>query len=554
MITSEIVSRKGKQYLRVNGEDSEVLAYVTYLPQKGRYADFAEAGYKLFSTCVFFGSNKLNEYSGLQFFSKGIFDEDIPDFSGFDANIADILAACPDALIFPRVNVSLSEKWDAEHPEELCFEGCSRYPERKRPCFASDIWAQEIKRQLTLFCEHVEKSSYCEHIVGYQIAGGNTEEWFAYNDKGGDGKRAREKFARSGREETEEAYYQFLSQITAERICEFAAHIKALTDRRLVVGTFYGYTLEKCGRGGAHHALSRVLRCPDIDFICSPVSYSQQRRVGRDHPYMLPLHSLKLHNKLYFSENDTRTHLSAPLCDNPHYNSPIWFGPDEDTTLEILKMHFARALVNGHACWWFDMWGGWYAQSKYMAFMKKARQIEQVAALYPANSCTEVAVVLDERAPAALDDRDKGLQNVFYHTREALGKAGAPYGIYLSSDFDHIKDEYKAFILLEPRPTADSERIKASGKPLLVITPENSDITTSTLRSFYEENGVWLFSREDMVVYASEQFLFLHTVKPGQHQLLLPDAEKLTEVFENRPFSKSFTAPAGKSYLLKRQK
>ena len=552
MIASAVVSRGGNQYLTVNGQLSESLAYITYLPENGKYEDFAAAGYKLYSVCAYFGSNKLNELSGLDLFYKGIFDEDVPDFSDFDAHIGRVLAACPDGLIFPRVNVSLSRIWDETHPEELCFEGIVTHPDRKRPCYASDIWAQEVKRQLALFIAHVENAPYRDHIIGYQIAGGNTEEWFSYNDKGGDGKRAREKFAASGETETPERYWRYLSELTADRICEFAGYIKELTDRRLVVGTFYGYTLEKYNRGGSHHGLGRMLRCPDVDFICSPISYSQVRAAGRDHPYMLPLHSLKYHGKLYFSENDTRTHLSRAVNDNPHYNKPIWFGPDRDATLNILKMHLARSLINGHAAWWFDMWGGWFADEAYMAFMKKARSLQQNAWEKPAQSVTEVAVLCDETAPAGLDDKDKGLRNVFFDIREALGKAAVPYHIYLTSDFEAIKNRYKAFVLLEPRQTADSVYIRDSVKNLLTITPENSDITTDQLRVFYKNCGVWVYSETDMVVYADSRYVFLHTATEGEQHLRLPEQTVLADVFQNKIFDTDFVSPVGKSFLLEK--
>lgn len=553
MITSAVVSKNGNPYLVVNGEKIGSLAYLTYIPEKGGFDNFARAGYRLYSTCVFFGTNKLNEFSGLDVPCKGIFDAEMPDFSRFDNDIRQILTTCPDALIFPRVNVSLSEKWEQEHPDELCYEGCSLHPERKRACMASDVWAQEVKRQLTLFIGHVESSYFRDHIIGYQVAGGNTEEWFAYNTKGGIGKATEEKFARlveQGRDDTEESYYHYLSQVTASRVCEFASHIKELTQRRLVVGSFYGYTLEMQRRGGTHHALGDMLRCPDIDFICSPFSYAQTRAAGRDHAYMLPVHSLKLHGKLYFTENDTRTHLSVPINDNPHYNRPLWFGPDREGSLEILKMHFSKGFVYGHAAWWFDLWGGWYDDPAYMAFMEKVRNISLEQSV--ADSVVQVAVLCDELAPAALEDSDKGLKEVFYDSREALGKTGVPYHIYLTSDFDEIKDRYQAFVLLEPRSTKDSEMIKASGVQVLTVTPENSQISSAELRKFYKNSGVHLYSREDMVVYANEGYLFIHTVNDGKQHISVPEDPQLWDMFADSIFAADFESPAGKSYLLKK--
>lgn len=553
-ITSSVVTKNGRQLLCVNGREIDSVAYITYLPKNNRYRTFAEVGYRLFSTCVFFGSNSLNSTSGLEVFSKGLFDGETPDFSHFDRDVHNILQVCPNALIFPRVNVGLSREWEASHPDELNDTGADTLPHIRRACFSSDVWASEVERLLGLLIAHIESSDFCDHIIGYQVAGGNTEEWFPYDHHGSVGKRSREKFAAQvacGREDSEYEYQRFLSEITAARICQFAAHVKSLTDRRLVVGTFYGYTLEKCYRYFCHNDLRQVLECPDIDFICSPVSYAETRRAGRNHSYMLALHSLKLHGKLYFSENDTRTHLSRAYSDLPRYQGPIWFGPDRETTLEILKMHFARALVHGHASWWFDMWGGWFDDPLYMDFMKRARQISNTAIGRSAKSRAEVALLFDERAVASFADDDKTPQKILYDIREVLGKTGVPYDLYLTSDYNAIRSNYKAFVLLEPCVTEDSERIKKeTNAPLFTVTIENSDVTAEALRAFYKEAGVWLWSEDDAVVYASESHLFLHTVHDGEQVIHLPDGTKWIDLFTNEPFKPVFESKAQKSYLL----
>ncbi|MBQ8943108.1 MAG: hypothetical protein IJ050_01280, partial [Clostridia bacterium] len=58
-------------------------------------------------------------------FHAGIFDKKSePDFSTLDASINRILAACPDAYIFPRVNVSMPLWWIEENPE--CTDGTGK--------------------------------------------------------------------------------------------------------------------------------------------------------------------------------------------------------------------------------------------------------------------------------------------------------------------------------------------------------------------------------------------------------------------------------------------
>ena len=95
----------------------------------------------------------------------GIFDHGI-HFEVFDREVRRILDVCPDAMIFPRINCSLTREWEDAHPDELC-DTVRRY------CFASDAWAKETERLLTDFIRYVQASDYTDNIVGYQIAGGN---------------------------------------------------------------------------------------------------------------------------------------------------------------------------------------------------------------------------------------------------------------------------------------------------------------------------------------------------------------------------------------------
>ena len=554
--TSCINVENGIPCLYVNRERQSGLAYMTYLTDHNCYADFAAAGYRLFSLPVFFGFNHLNENSGLNVFAKGIFDQNVPDFSTFDADMARILSACPDAYVLPRVNVSLSRAWELAHPCELC----APYPDGAlgRASFASDAWADEVKRELARFIEHVSQSNYAPHIAGYQIAGGNTEEWLPLDKQGISGERAMEKYGVYLQEraipDTSTAFYRFYSELVALRICEFSAHVKALTDRSVVVGSFYGYTLECPDRTSGHHALRMLLECEDVDFLCSPVSYSTTRMLGRDHPYMTPLASIRHHGKLYFSENDTRTHLSHPVNDMPWYNSPIWFGPDLYASCDAIRMHAARALIGGHAAWWFDMWGGWFADPTYMSLMQSIRELFEQSRSLPMGSAAEVAVFVDEEVYASLQDVSVSAP-VCSLIREALGMMGAPYDLYLTSDADDVIGRYKAIISLVPAPSGYADRLAAlaynSGKPYLEIGRENANITSSELRNFLRKADVFLWCTSEAVIYANQSYVFVHTVKDGLCELQIPGCRDLRDAFSGQMHPACFPCKKGASYLFR---
>lgn len=526
-VTSEVRITAGAPLLYIDGQPVPGTAYITYFTENNRYADFAGAGIRLYTMPVFFARRTINERNNFPLFGEGIFDTDEPDFTIFDREIGKILEARPDAWVFPRVNVNTTKKWDDAHPDEQCDFG---YIDR-RTCFSSDLWLEEVKRMLGLFIKHVQNAPYARNVIGYQIAGGNTEEWFSFDQKGSVGLRSREKFAevcaKYRLEGSEEEYYIFLSEIAAHRICQLAEFTKELTERRLVVGSFYGYTFECPFRTSNHHALHRVLRCPDIDFLCSPASYAGKRITGRDISNMLPIDSVKLHGKLYYSENDTRTHLTKFCCDNPKYTTPIWLGYDCETTLEVMKMQLARQITHGHASWWFDMWGGWYADERYMKLISDGRELLERSIGLPGASAAPLAVIIDERSYAKLPEGVSG-HAVGSAIREALGLSGVPYDAYLASDLDAVREmwkggRYKALVFLIPAETpamdrcieaAESDRVK-----YLRITPENAGISPAELREFCRSCGIKPLTDRDAVVYENESFIYVNAPADGEYEL-----------------------------------
>lgn len=504
-------------------------AYITYRTYNACYDDFADMGCRLYSMPVFFGTQTINEITQIPPMAPGIFDTDDPDYSLFDADVEKILTACPDAWIFPRVNLSLPKHWEDKHPEECCDFG---YTERRRACFSSDAWAEETRRLLGLFIDHVEASPYREHIVGYQLAGGNTEEWFSFDSKGSVGLRSREAFARYCEERglagTNEEQLAFYSEMTARRILEFSAYAKEKTERRLVIGCFYGYTLEVTEPERCHHALRLVMESENVDFICSPVSYANLRPVGMDHACMLPVDSLKKHGKLYFAENDTRTHLSEAPNELPPYKGPIWFGPDPEKTCEIIRMHFSRALTHGHAMWWFDMWGGWYNDDRYHTLLSRCLEICAEAMAEDRTSTAEIAVFLDERAYAM----ESCLRHLPYQIRRTLGYIGAPYDIYLIDDYPAVQERYKVCIFLRPADTVRiADAISRTGERGLVIDETNIGITAEEIRSFCRTHGVHIWCGSDAVVYACGRYLFVHGGEAGIPELCAPVGMHLTGLF-----------------------
>ena len=557
MIRSEIRIKNGSPTLFVNGERIAENAYISYFGEKARYSDFAEAGYKLYSVPLYFATRSITEYNDIPPLDDGVFEKQgEPDYTIIDRAFRRILDVCPDAYIFPRVNMALPMWWEQANPDELCDFG-NLGEHRRRHCFSSDKWAEETKRLLGLFIDHIEAADYRDRIIGYQLAGGNTEEWLAFDFRGSIGKRSREKFAEYVKERgisgSESEYYGFLSEMNSRRISEFAAYAKEKTDYRLIIGAFYGYTFECPQRTAAHHALGIMLEDKNIDFLCSPISYTRGRLSGEDHPCMLPLESLRRHGKLYFIENDARTHLSGPLFDVPHFDNVNYKPRTREHSTESLKMYFARSLINDHAHWWFDMGGGWYSYPLYMRMMRDFLEIKRESMALDNSAVAEVALVVDEHSLSGFDD--EGVRTVARPVvsgiRYAMGLIGTPFAAFLASDIELFKNDYKAVILLEPAKTTLTKRVRSECKNVLVINAENKDITPRELREHLRASGVHLYLDRDAVIYANRSYLFLHTHERGLHDLKLREGERLREIYGDPIDPSRDILPENTSYLFR---
>lgn len=544
-VRSCVKDHGGVPTLFVNGEPIPAAAYMTYLEGYARYGQFADAGYVLFSMPTLFAGRWISVTDGLTPFSKGIFDEkDKPDYSVFDASVRRILAACPNAMIFPRVNLSAPLWWIEENAGLLDGTG-------KRESLYSQKWREDTAQMLRAFIAHVLSSDFADHIVGYQIAGGNTEEWFHFDMNGGlspaaeagfsaflrtyypdtpytglpDLSLLRKRGARHGSEYLAR-YLEYASFAVADDVAFFAHTAKQASGGHVVVGTFYGYALEVSSQLHGTHGLRWLLRCDDIDFICSPNSYVGVRDADADWTEMYAADSVRLHGKACLQECDVRTYLTRLLGDcapetDPQriMTAPIWYPiADKQTSVAMLRKSFSRQLVKGNGFWWFDMWGGWYDDPDLMREMQAFRAIYADSLRKPNRaSIAEVAVFIDESAYKFMTD--SALTGAIYNQRKALGFLGAPYDLYDVSDFDAVAGRYKAVIFMTGIRTQGLRRSVAACRrskvPFLLNSSAHKSFTVAELRAFCRESGVHLYLGTDDVFYINENYVAIHASEAG---------------------------------------
>ena len=466
--------------------------------------DFAATGMNLYSE-IFWSWMKPQQGCHGWWLGPGRYD-----FEKVDARIRAILAADPQALIFPRIKLNPPDWWLEKHPDEISrhADGTSG----RQASLASRIWEETYERMLRDVVRHMEESDYAGHIVGYHPAGGSSSEWFWWGKTGqvdycpaarnrfkewtndrynGDVAALRrawgdETLTLDGvepptmalRQATEHRFFRhprtagsvvdfrtFLNDMVSRNIVRSCRIVKEETGGKKFAGVFYGYS-SYCTTQNGFQGLARVLASPYVDFLCAPTAYDYRR--GGDPGTLISTYngSYRLHNKLYWDEVDTRTHLCTSLV---HYRTATL-----DETVAVLQRSFGYSLTKGTGLWWFLLAGNaTFHQAEVMDAISEMKRAGDKAIAADRSQIHDVAVFVDE--PSMLYTNIKSNPplrlGLLRKTIDELACMGAPYDTYLLSDLKHPDlPDYKLYIFLnafriKPETRAAIEaKVKTEGK------------------------------------------------------------------------------------------
>ena len=569
MIKSRISVENGKPMLLINERPACAMAYTTYFAERGCHEAFIRAGYRIFFVNLSFTKSPINSFAtGFTPFRTGVFeDPSSPDYTEFENTVTGILSSCPDALIFPRIYVSMPSWWTKAHPDDVMPTNHGG----EREILFSEAFRTDAAELLIRLIEHIKNADYASRIAGWQICGGQTQEWF-HHDQNGSLHRASEKpyqkwiketYGTDGAElprkedflytgcsynecENARRYSLFCNLGVAETVDHFAKTVKQQTNYEQIVGTFYGYSFESNDTVlFGTHALRRLLTSPNLDFFSSPNAYTQNREFGIDWADMIPVDSVKHHGKLCFIECDIRTHLTKSIQEARPNEYPdgmyrakdgasVWVGPPTaELSREALRKSFAHQITKASAIWWFDMWGGWYDDPLLMeelTEMKKIYGIESPRAVL----APEVVFFADERGYASLFSQSPHLKAI-PRTRTAMGNTGVPYDAFLVEDAEAILHRYKAAVFPMPISSEAGRHAmalcKQMGIPYLTATVDRPELSVEELKAFFKKSKIHIYTEEKDVVYLGNGFLALHSAVGGNKRLRLPSHEILKAVF-----------------------
>ena len=484
-VTSAVRPFRGAPTLHVDGRPVYAMAmmpepYVSNELITHSCRDFAAAGVDLYSEIFWSWMTPGDGCSGW-WLGPGRYD-----FDKIDRRIGAIVKANPRALIFPRIKLNPPTWWLKAHPDEVArlADGTSG----KQASLASELWEETYERMLRDVVRHMETSDYAGHIVGYHPAGGRASEWFWWGKNGhmdycpsaqrrfrkwlsernrGDVAALRRAWGNDAvtfdsakpptlefRQTTEHLFFRhprraaaiidyrrFLSEMTSRNIVRSCRIVKEETGGKKFAGVFYGYSTYCVSQTG-FRGLRRVLDSPHVDFLCSPTAYDRRR--GKDAGTYVSAYtaSYRLHNKLYWDEVDTRTHLCPTLV---HYRTATL--PE---TQSVLERAFGYTLTKGTGLWWFLLAGNaTFHQAEVMdavTTMKRAGDAAMGSDLTPTS---EVAVFADEPSMLYANTNFPLRRALLRDTIDELACMGAPSDMYLLSDIGHPRlPDYKLYVFL----------------------------------------------------------------------------------------------------------
>lgn len=443
--------------------------------------DFAAAGVDLYSEILWSWATPREGCHGW-WLGEGQYD-----FDRIDRRIRAIIAADPDARIFPRCKLNPPRWWLEAHPEDIVLNADGSRGEQAS--LASSAWEAAYERMLRDLIRHMEASDYAGHIIGYQPAGGRASEWYWWGENGqtdfspvaierwrewlreeygGDAGALREawglpdaSFAAAQPPSPAERqamqhgifrdpvqarnvidYRRFMSDMVTRNIIRSCRIVKDETGASKIAGVFYGYSLysiRQCGFQGT----AEVLAAPEVDFLCSPTAYDH-RRGGDPGSFVSAYHgSYRLHEKLFWDEVDTRTHLY------PGFES--YRTEDLQETLSVLQRAVGHSLTKGTSLWWFLLAGNaTFHQAEVMDEVAKLKDACDEALEVEREQVAEVAVFADEPSMHYTSAADYHIiRGYLRDTVDELARMGAPYDVYLLSDIaDERLPEYRLYIFL----------------------------------------------------------------------------------------------------------
>lgn len=504
----QIVERKGRQSISVNGEHLPWIGHASIHLHPGDTAAFAEADtHFIIETAVGVGTVMSDEPT---WNDLGDFD-----FSSLDQRVLMVLAKKPSAQLVIRPNVALPPRWMQQNESELArlrtpdgLEYIQEVHALSQVSFASQKWRAQQEENIRALVVHIREQPWAENVIGFWICG-RPHEWFfggglnAFEDYSEPNQEAFRQFAQTAkglegvnRESIQiptpaqrgavkgsgggdlqpgqsatflgehggglsfhpnnadgrltAAYNTYDDHLTAEVILQFAAAIKEETDGRSIVGCHYGYLFvlpdtPSQGRSRMMSSIDTLIDSPHIDFIAGVIVPKHWGLDSHD-MYSMAIQSLRVRGKHYMVSNDHTFYLT-PAVGKP-WGDAVFDPRDVVRGDRYMQQRvIANAVMHGVSPHWFGLRPTWWADQPTLATITEMVDVFREGHAYDATTQHEVALVIDHSSYPWLQDRSRFLRNDSYLLYRTLQRTGAALGTWLLTDIDRIPDRVKTVVV-----------------------------------------------------------------------------------------------------------
>ncbi len=458
---------------------------------------YADVGVHIYTAAGWGGTDKWSEC----WLGPGQYD-----FTKIDRDFEGLMKNDPQALIFPRVYLNAPEWWLKAHPEEalVLYAKAGWSNPTKYPSFTSQLWLKDVGEFLRQYIRHLNSSPYGERYIGFMVGGGAAMEWvynwgnpyfhdYSKNQLNAyvawlktiypDVNALREAWKNpditfetvqiptiaermngdvrnfydpaKGRKVSD--YRRFHSIAVSSAVSYMCKIVNEETQGKRLAVVAYGYLMNSHDVYSAmdmgHYDLANVLECPYVSALISPHVY-YGRNPGGFAMVPTPVDSVMLHGKVFFDEDDIRTHISAktPLNDQEGRAQNL------EESINVFKRDAAYALSKGMRFWYMDFGNGWYHDDAIMDTIGKIQKIATESLEKNRSKTSEIALIVSEKSSDYMSTEPGLLTSLLYNqVFKEFTRIGAPLDVYLISDLAKIPD-YKMYVFLNAFYLTDNDR------------------------------------------------------------------------------------------------
>ncbi len=417
------------------------------------------------------------------------------DAGRIEAQIDDLLARDPDALVIVRSFPPAPDWWLDAHPNEvmqfdLNAADYAGYAKFRDVSWGSEVWLDAVCGWYRQLCRRLH-DKYEGRVIGYQFGMGSHGEnnpigscthdgrWFCHDfspamanyfrgwlkQKYGTDSKLRKAWGDPGVKLADAAvpdrlerlrtewftfrdprrcqsadYYQAFAERVEQIVIRICESIKAETGGDCLAGSHLGALLDNGFHGYIYHQacinmVRRALAHPAVDMFTSPASY-ESRGPGGDTTSMMPTASYNLHGKLIYQDQDTRTFHLPP----DHAKGFILFklAANLQETEGELKRDIGNLLIRGHNFWWHPMVPGMYDHPGVGNCIAKLTGICRTSLHLPRGTAPGFAVIVDEESAFHQQCANRIVYAMNYFQRQRyFNRTGCAWNAYLHNDLAH---------------------------------------------------------------------------------------------------------------------